>query len=42
MNMENKLGVFEERKEEYWNADKKRKGEVLDAIAEAQKAGWVL
>ena len=27
-------GVFEEKKEEYWKADKKRKGEILKSVSE--------
>lgn len=34
MNMAHKEGVFEEKKEEYWKADKKRKRAILDGIAE--------
>lgn len=34
MNMENKLGVFGEKQEEYWRAGKRRKSEILDAVAE--------
>ncbi len=34
MNMANKQGVFEEMLEEYCAARKKRKGEILDAVAE--------
>lgn len=32
MNMANKQGVFEEKKEEYWLGNKKRKSEILDAV----------
>lgn len=32
MNMANKQGVFEEKKKEYWNGDKKLKSEILDAV----------
>ncbi len=32
MNMAHKQGVFEEKAREYWGADKKRKGEILDAV----------
>lgn len=34
MNMAHKQGVFEEKKEEYWKADKKRRGEILDSVVE--------
>lgn len=34
MNMAHKQGVFEEKKEEYWQADKKRKGEILKSVVE--------
>lgn len=34
MNMQHKQGVFDEKKEEYWNADKWRKGRVLDSVVE--------
>lgn len=34
MNMAHKLGVFEEKKREYWKADKKRRGEILDSVVE--------
>ena len=34
MNMAHKLGVFEEKAREYYKADKKRKGELLKAVAE--------
>lgn len=33
MNMQHKQGVFDEKKEEYWKANKCRKGRILDAIA---------
>lgn len=32
MNMAHKQGVFEEKAEDYWGAQKKRKGEILDAV----------
>jgi hypothetical protein len=34
MTMEHKQGVFREKAKEYWVADKKRKGEILDAVTE--------
>lgn len=34
MNMAAKNNVFEEKKKEYWKADKERKGEILDAVCE--------
>ena len=34
MNMANKQGVFEEKKEEYWKAEKERKGEILKSLTE--------
>ena len=34
MNMAHKRGVFEEKKEAYWKADKKRRGEMLDSVVE--------
>ena len=34
MNMVHKQGVFGEKAREYWGADKKRKGEILDAVIE--------
>lgn len=34
MNMEHKQGVFEEKKEEYWNATKKRRGAILKSVVE--------
>jgi hypothetical protein len=34
MNMANKRGVFEEKAAVYWKADKKRRGEILDAVCE--------
>lgn len=34
MNMEHKHGVFEEKKGEYWNANKVRKGEILKSVVE--------
>jgi hypothetical protein len=32
--MEHKQGVFEEKKEEYWNATKKRRGAILKSVVE--------
>ena len=32
--MEHKQGVFEEKKEEYWNASKKRRGAILRSVVE--------
>lgn len=32
MNMTHKQGVFDEKKEAYWSADKARKGEILGAV----------
>jgi len=34
MNMEHKQGVFEEKKEEYWKATKKRRGAILRSVVE--------
>ncbi len=34
MNMQHKQGVFEEKKEEYWKANKWRKGKILDAVVD--------
>jgi hypothetical protein len=34
MHMEHKKGVFEEKAEEYWKADKRRKGALLKAVVE--------
>lgn len=34
MNMQHKQGIFEEKGEEYFKADKYRKGEILDAVME--------
>jgi len=34
MNMANKQGVFAEKADEYWQAGKKRKSEILDAVVE--------
>jgi hypothetical protein len=33
MNMANKQGVFEEKKQEYWSGNKRRKSEILDAVS---------
>lgn len=34
MNMEHKHGIFEEKKEEYWEGNKARKGEILKSAVE--------
>ena len=34
MNMATKQSIYEEKKREYWKADKRRKGEILDAVCE--------
>lgn len=34
MNMQHKQGVFDEKKEEYWKADKWRKGKILNSVVE--------
>jgi hypothetical protein len=34
MNMQHKQGVFEEKKKEYWQASKWRKGRILDSLVE--------
>jgi len=34
MNMEHKQGVFDEKKEEYWKATKKRRSVILEAVVE--------
>lgn len=34
MNMAHKQGVFEEKKEEYWKADTRRKGEILTSVVD--------
>ena len=34
MNMATKQGICEEKKREYWGADKRRKGEILNAVVE--------
>ena len=34
MNMATKQGICEEKKREYWGADKRRKSEILDAVVE--------
>ncbi len=34
MNMQHKQGVFDEKKEEYFKADKWRKGKILDAVVD--------
>ncbi len=34
MNMVTQQGIFEEKKREYWSADKRRKGEILNAVVE--------
>jgi len=34
MNMAHRLGVFGEKAEEYWKADKKRKGEILKSVSD--------
>ena len=34
MNMATKQNIFEEKKREYWRANRKRKGEILHAVVE--------
>lgn len=34
MNMAHKQGVFEEKAEEYWKANRKRQGDILDSVVE--------